>query len=1284
MANQISRIRNRVTLLVSLTAATALVFLFFVIPVVSDLTPQAARRTWLNFAILSPLGIASVLLLLRTYLRPISDLGYALEIGSTPTVELSRNARRIAFNAPVRFFVFAVGGVFLLSLLANIVGSLLWTDYLFAEHVLATLLSTAVAGCGALVVALACRQLMRPVLLYTASQLQSGGFRLNIHTRLLAASVALVMLAVLFPGAFGVTRVISAYREQLADTTLLRLEDALEHLPAGSTHDQTLDDVVKYIDPSVEYDHLFLINAGGEVLARRSLPDLSLTFDSALWLKGRPSKLRQASAYFCLSPVSTADREHWVGVGFMIHPLRSTEVVRTVMALSATTVLALTLALVISRYMATDIVTDVRDVTARLLEIAHKEHVDLSSAVPMLSHDEVGDLILAYNALQQRVRLQQEQIEYKQRQLIALQSLSYKIGTVRNVEHLLREVIRDVERAFGYHNVSILLVDDQQGDLYFAATGLIDTSLIGRRFRIGQDGVVGHVAATGTPLLINDVSTCEFYIPDRTNTRSELAVPLTFGDQVIGVFNVSSERIGAFEESDLRVITALSNQVAIAIENARLFHEVVTNANELELRARNLTILHNVSTALSASLRLDDVLKTVTEQLVSLFELGYCAVILFDEQKEYGQITAEYPAKGIAGQQVHLKDLRVTQRILTAPQPLYIADAQRSEQLRALRDSLKTLDARSALIVPLTAKGNVEGFILLTSIGEPRHFTPAEIDTCQTISAHVAVSVENVRLIESLSMQADALARMARDVAAEKSQLNAILHNLVDGLLVTDPDGRIVLFNPALLHLFGLSKEGLEEQFLTEVMPDAPLQNLVQQIGQTGIAQVQDMTLPDGRSLQVTAAGVHKGKDLHAVVMVLRDVTRERQLEEMKSAFISTVSHELRTPLTPVLGFAKLIQKTFNRSILPALPDEKAPHRAAERIDQNLDILIGEVNQLSKLVDDVLFLADLDAGRLKWHTEVVDIVQILQEMTQEFRSQAKDKGLDLHIDCPADLAQVHGDRERLERVIRNLISNAVKFTDKGEIHIQAQTIQRQDGQWTTEPCVDVPQQLSSASYVLVAVRDTGSGILPETRQKLFERFGQGMHDILTDKPSGTGLGLALSKEIIGYHGGRIWADSVPGQGSTFAFVLPLSAESSERSLWGEAISLPNTAPTILVVDDEPGVRELLSYILLRAGYRTLVAVDGPAALNMARGHKPDLIVLDIMIPGISGLDVTSVLKADESTRQIPIIILSVLANEERAAQLGADACFSKPFDRDALLERIGELLALHSAARAEG
>ena len=272
----------------------------------------------------------------------------------------------------------------------------------------------------------------------------------------------------------------------------------------------------------------------------------------------------------------------------------------------------------------------------------------------------------------------------------------------------------------------------------------------------------------------------------------------------------------------------------------------------------------------------------------------------------------------------------------------------------------------------------------------------------------------------------------------------------------------------------------------------------------------------------------------------------------------------------------------------------------------------------------------------------------------------------------------------MSRAIKNMVSNALKFTDQGEVVIRAQRIERGDDNWETLPSVNVPEQLSAGSYILVTVTDTGSGISPEAQQALFERFGQGMRDMLTDKPSGTGLGLALSKEIISHHSGRIWVESARGQGSTFAFVLPLPAESSEPPLWEGATSVLDSAPTILVVDDEPAVRELMYYILMRAGYRTLMAVDGPTALNMARIHMPDLIVLDIMIPGISGLDVTSVLKADESTKNIPIVILSIMADPEKAAQLGADACFAKPIEQDSFLKKLAELLAMRRKAAQKG
>jgi PAS domain S-box-containing protein len=1164
MAHQISRVRRQIIILLSGAAAIVIAISLLVTPMISVLPPRAARVERLSM-LGGGVGASIIFVIgVYMYLRPISDLGYALEIGSTPAPELAQAARKIGFNAPIYFVLMAVGGAFLFGVGRGVLRAMTGTWNDLWEHAKFTLLAVAAATCASLIVALLSRRLMRPVLQYTSTQPQSSGYRLNIRRRLFFAILTLVLTTFLFAGFLGSR--LQAYTAAERTTAVMGL-GALGALGAG----------------------------------------------------------------------------------------------------------LLAFAALVSHYLAADVTLDLRDVTARLLDVAHEERVDLSSPLSVLSRDEVGDLVLAYNALQQRVRVQQEDIEYKQRQLAILQALSYKIGTIQNADHLLQEVIRDMERSFGYHNVSILLVDEEQQALYFAATHYTDPALRRRTFKIGEEGVVGHVAATGNPLLINDVEQCEFYIDDGTNTRAEMAVPLVVGERVLGVFNVSSERIGAFDHDDLRIVTALSNQIAIAIDNIHLLEEVTANADELEHRARNLMILHDTSTALSASLKMDDVLSIATEKVVSLFEVDHSMVIVFGAEDVEGRIAAEYPARGVAGRVLPIKTFPAVRRVLTSLVPLYVADAQRSELLRPIRELLKIVDIESILLVPLLTKGHLMGLITLDAIARPRSFTPEEVDICQTIAAQVAVAVENVQLFADMRLQADMLARMARDVTAERSKLNAVLNNLADGLLVTDQMGRIVLYNPAFVALFDLPQEEIEGQLVTKIIPQAPLQSLIVQTCRDGNVHVQEFSVPSGNYIQATAAAVYKAGEVDGVVMVVRDVTDARRLDQIKSRFISTVSHELRTPLTPVLGFAKLIRKSFRKHIVPALQEGESGRSAVQRVDQNLDILVGEVERLSGLVENVLFIADLDAGRLEWHMQEVDIGAIVQEQVNACRAEVEAKGLALHLDRSPDLSSIYGDEERLARVVENLLSNASKFTESGEIRVRVQGLCRSDKGWEPQPVVPIIGRLPAGTYVLVAIEDTGPGIPASAQLAIFERFGQGMHDTLIDKPSGTGLGLAISKEIVTYHGGRIWVASEPGRGSTFAFVLPSSPLSGEG--WAAAdIVLSESAPVVLIVDDELGMRELLQHILVRAGYRTLLAVDGPAALRMARAHKPDVILLDIMIPGISGLDVLSVLRGDQMTKDISIVILSILSDQERTKWAGADAWLSKPLDRQSVLDTLARLL----------
>jgi signal transduction histidine kinase/CheY-like chemotaxis protein len=395
------------------------------------------------------------------------------------------------------------------------------------------------------------------------------------------------------------------------------------------------------------------------------------------------------------------------------------------------------------------------------------------------------------------------------------------------------------------------------------------------------------------------------------------------------------------------------------------------------------------------------------------------------------------------------------------------------------------------------------------------------------------------------------------------------------------------------------------------------------------------------------------------------------EADAAKSAFLSTVSHELRTPLTSVLGFAKIIKKRLDDRIFPLIQtDDRRVRQTMQQVEENLKVVVSEGERLTKLIDDVLDLAKIEAGKLEWHMEPVAIGDVIDHATAATSALFEQKGLRLERDVEPGLPSVTGDRDRLIQVVINLISNAVKFTDTGSVRCRAE---RRNG------------------AILVAVTDTGVGIAPADQPKVFERFKQ-VGDTLTDKPKGTGLGLPICREIVEHHGGRIWVESEPGQGSTFAFTVP-TAETGEaaaersgpvelaaliRQLREQVVvTAPRTAdrqPRILVVDDDPNIRELLTQEFTESGYEVVTASDGREAIAEARSHRPDLIVLDVMMPEMNGFDVAAVLKNDPQTLDIPILILSIIEDKERGFRLGVDRYLTKPIDTDLLFSEVGALI----------
>jgi DNA-binding response OmpR family regulator len=336
----------------------------------------------------------------------------------------------------------------------------------------------------------------------------------------------------------------------------------------------------------------------------------------------------------------------------------------------------------------------------------------------------------------------------------------------------------------------------------------------------------------------------------------------------------------------------------------------------------------------------------------------------------------------------------------------------------------------------------------------------------------------------------------------------------------------------------------------------------------------------------------------------------------------------------------------------------------------NLDIIVTEGERLTALINDLLDLAKMEAGRVEWRDEDVDLDALVRQVGVTLEPLFEEKGLPLVFELEPDLPAIRGDRHRLEQVVINLLSNACKFTSTGAVTVQTRR-------------------------VVVAVSDTGPGIAQADVGDLFVRFKQ-VGDTLTGKPQGTGLGLPICQEIVEHHGGHIDVTSEVGRGTTFAVSLPLpiartapeqgGLESSatavvdartlirdlRESLGARRAGGP---PHILVVDDHQPVRQLLRQELEGQGYLVHEAADGHEAVRMARALGPDLVTLDVMMPDTNGFDVAAALRRDPATMRIPIMMISVVHDEGRARAVGVDSYLTKPVDGDELVSHVRALLA---------
>jgi signal transduction histidine kinase/DNA-binding response OmpR family regulator len=524
-----------------------------------------------------------------------------------------------------------------------------------------------------------------------------------------------------------------------------------------------------------------------------------------------------------------------------------------------------------------------------------------------------------------------------------------------------------------------------------------------------------------------------------------------------------------------------------------------------------------------------------------------------------------------------------------------------------------------------------------------------------------------------ISMYTDITERRRAEALVEQSRarLADAIESISDGFALWDQEDRLVLFNKRSQEILNL-----QDLFVVGVRFEDLIPPLIRRayydpsVGDTeawfekrlalhrNAPSAHELKLADGTWLRV---GEHRTQE-GGTVTTWTDITtikqREAQLAEMvgdleaardeameasrtKSSFLANMSHELRTPLNAIIGLTELLC-------------DNAARFGTEKALEPLRRVLRAGRHLLSLINDILDLSKIEAGKMDLILESVAIRPIVDEVSGVAQPLAEQNKNALEVDCPDGIGSVHADNMRLRQILLNLLSNACKFTKAGTVRLRVTSVSEAGQRW-----------------VDFTISDSGIGMTEQQLGRLFQEFSQA--DASTTRQfGGTGLGLAISRRLCRLMGGDITVTSVPSEGSTFTVRLPAEAE----TVLVAAASAPEAADsaqggardTVLVIDDDPTARELITAHLAESGFTVETAANGVDGLKQARALRPAAITLDIMMPDIDGWTVLAALKGDPALADIPVVIVTIVDEQRRGIALGAAGYMTKPIDRDRLVE----------------
>ncbi|HPS68807.1 MAG TPA: response regulator [Holophaga sp.] len=775
---------------------------------------------------------------------------------------------------------------------------------------------------------------------------------------------------------------------------------------------------------------------------------------------------------------------------------------------------------------------------------------------------------------------------------------------------------------------------------------------------------------------------------DEASAGAWIAIPIDLQGETLGWMVLQGGAGKVWREEELRSIRSLARLASLTLGNRRFR----LGAQE---KLTRFSILVRIGHALASNLELEPLLETVHKEVGRLFDATNFFVALYRVQASEWEWTFQVEHGRRQPRTRHTVGEGLTGYILRSGKPLLFSTVADKRAFLA-REGVVSLGepSRSWMGVPLSVGDLVVGVMVIQHYEEEGVYSMEDLELFQTIASQLAVAVRNAQLYEDAgrrALETEIVNTIGRDIMAslDVETVLARIASSVRSLLTQDSLGIFLereepdVFPAAAVS--GLEEAALKahairrgvgilgsviERGKAEIINDASEDPRTIHIQDTSSAEKGEKLLAAPLSSADRVIGViavwrspeeppFDGTDLAFLEGIARQASvalrnaylfgkaRSAQAEaetasRAKSSFLASMSHELRTPLNAILLYSELLM-------------DEVTERGIGELISDLDKIQGAGKHLLGLIDDILDLSKIEAGRMSLCIETCDLPSLLAEVSATAESLAARNGNCFLLDRDPSLLTLDTDQKKLRQMLFNLLSNASKFTQDGTISLR---VSRDPG------------DVHRACFL---VSDTGIGMSLEQQERVFQEFAQA-EESTSRKYGGTGLGLALCRKFADLLGGEIRVESQLGKGATFRLSIPGLPVPSPAA--GPLVPVPGGAGRgrILMIDDDPSLRDALSRMLAKDGFQIALANNGLDGLKLAKSLLPRLITLDIAMPGCDGWEVLTRLKADPELKHIPVVVITILDDRAKGFALEASDYLQKPVSRERLLAVVHRLV----------